>query len=60
MHEPMMNVCIELKEPVQGEENPQRILCELPYSEAVSRLGKELGRFCQVAIGFLSWKKQVD
>lgn len=55
MCEPVMNVYLELKTAVQGGiKTTQRILYELPYAEAVSGLEEEPGRFCQVAIGFLS------
>lgn len=39
MHEPMSNVCIELKEPVDGGENPKRILYGVPDVET-ERVGK--------------------
>ena len=59
IYEPRMNVYLELKEAVhRGIKTTQRILHELPHAEAESGLEEEPGRFCQVTIGFLSWKKK--
>ena len=61
MHEPMVNVCLELKGPVYRGKDPKRILSELPDVETVSESGKGLERFCQVTYYWFSFmRKQID